>query len=322
MSMQLALDGAQEDFARSIRRACLASFSGEGEDHTRSFDRTLWRQLGETGLWGVLISGGDPTDLAVGTAALGSEAVAGPVMQTFRALEAGGLVDPDAVMSGDLVVTIGDSTPLTPFGIDADVHLMLDEGATTLSQAGYTDEPQPVRTLALEIWASGSLRSTGPATPARRAIAIGNLALAAYVVGAAERALDETVAYTRARQQFGQPIFTFQTVAHRLANASAELEAATSLVLGAARWLGIGSGVPSDVATSTAAAARLLAIEVGVQIGLLSHQLAGGMGYVDGTLIATLSRRMQLAAHIPPSRGWLDQEVVAFPSLIDEPIPS
>jgi alkylation response protein AidB-like acyl-CoA dehydrogenase len=174
-----------------------------------------------------------------------------------------------------------------------------------------------VQALALEPWASGRLAATGAFVPAQRAIAMGNLALAAYVVGAADRVLDETVDYTRSRTQFDQPIFRFQTVSHRLARASAELAAAAGLVLGAARWLAGDSGVPLDIASPAAAAARLLALDVGVDIGFTGHQLAGGMGFVDGTLVTTLSRRMQLAAHVPPERTLLESGVIAFPHLID-----
>ena len=60
------------------------------------------------------------------------------------------------------------------------------------------------------------------------------LVLAAHLVGVARGSLYSAVSYAGQRQQFGQFIGTFQGVAHPLADAFVELEAAWSLVLYAA----------------------------------------------------------------------------------------
>ena len=56
------------------------------------------------------------------------------------------------------------------------------------------------------------------------------LAGAAASVGSADAALARTVAYARERRTFGRPIARHQVIAHHLADAATELEAARSLL--------------------------------------------------------------------------------------------
>jgi alkylation response protein AidB-like acyl-CoA dehydrogenase len=57
-------------------------------------------------------------------------------------------------------------------------------------------------------------------------------------VGAAQRALELTVAYTRARVQFGQPIGGFQALQHRMADLHVLVESARALSYAAADTAG------------------------------------------------------------------------------------
>ena len=54
--------------------------------------------------------------------------------------------------------------------------------------------------------------------------------VAAQAVGIAQGALDETIPYMRARKQFGQPIITFQALAHKVAELAAKTEAGRAMV--------------------------------------------------------------------------------------------
>ena len=63
----------------------------------------------------------------------------------------------------------------------------------------------------------------------------GRLHIAAVCVGAAERMLADALAYAMERQQFGQPIAEFQLIQAMLADSKAEIYAARSMVLDAAR---------------------------------------------------------------------------------------
>jgi alkylation response protein AidB-like acyl-CoA dehydrogenase len=59
------------------------------------------------------------------------------------------------------------------------------------------------------------------------------VALAAEQVGAASRALELTVEYTKQRRQFGRPIGSFQALKHRMADVHVHLEAARSALYAA-----------------------------------------------------------------------------------------
>lgn len=65
----------------------------------------------------------------------------------------------------------------------------------------------------------------------RSAQAAGTLLIAAELCGVGRGALQLAVDYAKERVQFGRPIGSYQAIAHRLAEASADLEAAWSLVL-------------------------------------------------------------------------------------------
>lgn len=54
--------------------------------------------------------------------------------------------------------------------------------------------------------------------------------VAAQAVGIAQGALDVTIPYLRSRQQFGQPLITFQALGHKVAELAAKTEAGRALV--------------------------------------------------------------------------------------------
>ncbi|MEV5879515.1 acyl-CoA dehydrogenase family protein [Streptomyces sp. NPDC052101] len=99
-------------------------------------------------------------------------------------------------------------------------------------------------------------------------------ALAAEQVGAAERCLELTVAYARARVQFGRPIGSFQAVKHRLADAYVLVESARSAALGAAFAAAEGSPeLPRYAAAAKSACSEAFSAVAGETI-----QLHGGIG--------------------------------------------
>jgi hypothetical protein len=78
----------------------------------------------------------------------------------------------------------------------------------------------------------------GSASPAGAALArardLACIALSAEQAGAAQRALELTVAYTKVRVQFGQAIGSFQALQHRMAGLHVLVESARSLSYAAA----------------------------------------------------------------------------------------
>lgn len=93
-------------------------------------------------------------------------------------------------------------------------------------------------------------------------------------VGAMDRQLEEAVAYARDREQFGQPIGKFQSVANRLVDMKVRLETARLLLYKVA-WLK-SQGKP---AVMEAAMAKLYLSESFVQSSLDAIRTFGGYGY-------------------------------------------
>jgi butyryl-CoA dehydrogenase len=102
----------------------------------------------------------------------------------------------------------------------------------------------------------------------------GRIGLGALSLGIAEGALNETVAYTSQRKQFGKPVASFQGVHFQLADMATEIEAARHLVYHAA-WL-LQNGKPFK---REAAMAKLFASELAMRATVTAVQLHGAYGY-------------------------------------------
>jgi hypothetical protein len=98
--------------------------------------------------------------------------------------------------------------------------------------------------------------------------------LAAEACGVGRGALALAADYARTREQFGRPIGAYQAIAHRLAQAMADLEAAWSLVLHAA-WAVDDDPAAADLA---AAMAKAAAGDAAIQAAEACVQTHGGMG--------------------------------------------
>ena len=96
------------------------------------------------------------------------------------------------------------------------------------------------------------------------------------IVGSMQVALDETVAYTSIREQFGRPIGTFQAVQHHVANMATEVESARLLAYEALDALDRGSATDERIALAKASASRAVP-----EVTMLAHQLHGGQGYIE-----------------------------------------
>ncbi len=104
----------------------------------------------------------------------------------------------------------------------------------------------------------------------------GRLNIGACSLGGAQRCLDETINYTKERQQFGQPVSEFQNTQFTLADMATDLEASRALLyLAAAK---VTSGAPDKSRFS--AMAKRLATDNGSSIVDRALQLHGGYGYL------------------------------------------
>ena len=105
----------------------------------------------------------------------------------------------------------------------------------------------------------------------------GRLNIGACSLGGAQRCLDEAIAYTKERKQFGKPIADFQNTQFMLADMETELQAARMLLYSAAAK--VTANAPDK--TKFAAMAKRLATDTGSAVVDRALQLHGGYGYLQ-----------------------------------------
>lgn len=118
----------------------------------------------------------------------------------------------------------------------------------------------------------------------------GRLNIAACSLGGAQRALDESVTYTKDRKQFGQSIADFQATQFKLADMATELEAARLLLYAAAQK--VSDGAPG--AAAHAAMAKRFTTDVGFEVTNHALQLHGGYGYLQDYPIERILRDLRV----------------------------
>ncbi len=109
---------------------------------------------------------------------------------------------------------------------------------------------------------------------ALEALIFGRLIVAAWSVGAAERALELGINHARDRVQFGKPIGQFQGVQWLIADSATELFAARAMLSETAAALDAGTARRRD-----AAMVKLFATEMAGRVADRMLQVHGGAGY-------------------------------------------
>ena len=104
----------------------------------------------------------------------------------------------------------------------------------------------------------------------------GRIGVAAMGVGLAQGALDEAIAYAKERRAFGKPISKFQAIQAKIADLSAQIEAARLLTHRAALEKDAGKNF-----TLTAAQAKLITGRLAVRATEEAVQIHGGYGYIE-----------------------------------------
>ena len=97
------------------------------------------------------------------------------------------------------------------------------------------------------------------------------LGLAATYLGNVRTALDDTIAYTKGRTQFGRPLSSFQVLKHRMAENECEVEAARLLVYSAASKIARGERALKEVSM-----AKVYAADVAFKTSVNGMQALGG----------------------------------------------
>lgn len=103
----------------------------------------------------------------------------------------------------------------------------------------------------------------------------GRLHIAAACTAAAQRLLDDAVAYAMQRRQFGRPVADFQLIQAMLADSRTEIFAARSMILDAARRRDAGENVTAD-----ASCCKYFASEMVGRVADRAVQIHGGAGYM------------------------------------------
>ncbi|NNK79307.1 MAG: acyl-CoA dehydrogenase [Litoreibacter sp.] len=182
-----------------------------------------------------------------------------------------------------------------PKGISA---MIAEDGAEGLSFGGLEDKmgwrAQPTRQVQLDnchIPAENLLGEEGQGfTYAMQGLDGGRLNIAACSLGAAQSALNRTLAYMGERKAFGKPIDQFQALQFRLADMEISLQSAR-VFLRQAAWK-LDQGTPD--ANQHCAMAKKLVTETGSKVVNDCLQLHGGYGYLADYGIEKLVRDLRV----------------------------
>ncbi|MGZ4691708.1 MAG: acyl-CoA dehydrogenase family protein [Acidimicrobiia bacterium] len=128
---------------------------------------------------------------------------------------------------------------------------------------------------------------------------------AAQSIGQAADALEQTIAYARDRHAFGRPLVANQVIAHLLADAATELEAARALT-----WDTTWRVQQGDYPVAEISMAKKYAAQVQNRLIDTCLQVYGGAGYLEETPIARLWRDARLQ-RIGAGTDQIMNEVIA-----------
>jgi alkylation response protein AidB-like acyl-CoA dehydrogenase len=189
-----------------------------------------------------------------------------------------------------------------------DALLLVDPAACGLTYRRAVDGAR--RLFALDVGSGTELVSGEPARVlAARAFDRGALGVAAMQLGLAGRMIDLAVAHVKVREQFGQPIGSFQAVKHHLADALLALEMARPLVYRAA--VSVSRDDPhGSLHVSMARARADLAARVAARKSLQCH---GAIGYsFEYDLHFFMKRSWSLASSFGTTTFHRDRVAAAY----------
>lgn len=292
-----------------------------------AIDRSRWQELAELGMIGLAASeadgglGGSLIDCAVVAQALGqgqavepwlecgfiparllsgsshaADVITGNALASIAFAEQGRRYELDAVAMQAKNGKLDGQKIFVPCGEAADLFLVTAAAETgTLLFAiprgapGVEVRPYPVADGSIA--AILTLHDTPHGEPLsadfNRVVDEARIMAAAEMAGLARRVFDETLAYVRSREQFGQPIGRFQVIQHRLVDAYAKVENIQSAVFRALLQ-------PS----APAAATKAYVAEEATWVAQQAVQLHGGMGMSDELGIGHGLKRIILLARL------------------------
>ena len=287
--MNFDLSDDQVALRDGIRHLCAGRF--DRKRVRAGFDRGVWTELAEAGVFSARVDGFGWTDVSIMFQELGRALVPGPLTWSHLAH---GVVD--GIVGGverppcgepaflehreplDAVVVIDDD------GIEAVAH-------TSLADAAALDWPLDPLTPVHRLDVLPAGERVGDAAAAGAWRRGGALLTAAYQVGMAQACADQATAYGLDRRQFGRPVGSFQAVKHLLADMAVRAEVARAAVDAAA--CALDDPESGDVARAVSGA-KVLAGEAALENAKGSLQVHGGMGFT-----------WELDVHLYLKRAWV-----------------
>ena len=170
----------------------------------------------------------------------------------------------------------------TPGLSTAEPYRKMGQAGSPVSEVHFVDCRVPAENLI------GGVEGMGFKT-AMKVLNKQRIHLAALCTGPAIRMLDEAVAWTCQRRQFGQPVASFQLVQALIADCQTEIQAARALILQTARERDEGQ----DVAMA-ASICKYFASEMCGRVADRCVQMLGGTGFIQGHPIERFYRDVRL----------------------------
>lgn len=140
-----------------------------------------------------------------------------------------------------------------------------------------------------------------------RGLAVERMIIAAFSIGAAQRSLEDAIAYMRQRDAFGQPISDFQALRHRVADLATDIEVTRSFIYDVAQAIDDGH---EDSLSAASSMAKMRATDVAKNTALEAMQLMGGAGYAREYGMEFQVRRA-LAPPIFGGTNEIQREIIA-----------
>lgn len=140
-----------------------------------------------------------------------------------------------------------------------------------------------------------------------RGLAVERLIIATMSMGAAQRSLDDAIAFVKDREQFGRSISSFQAIRHRIADLATEIEYCRTFVYSVAERIDAGE---EDSLNRQGSMAKLKCTEIAKKTALEAMQMMGGYGYAREYGMEEQVRR-SLAPPIYGGTNEIQREIIS-----------
>jgi len=289
--MDFRLDPDQEALREGLRSFCEGRVPVEQLaelEKTQGFDRDLWRELAEMGVFGLRIAeaeggvGLGTADAVLVFSELGRRVVPGPTLWTHLAA---GLVEGadsgDTVVGGLDLVGAPEGPHLVEHCASLDALLLLrPEGVFRVSPAEIKAEavemPLDPLTPLHHVAVLPEGERIGAADVAAHMRRDGAALAAGFLLGISEATTELAVDYAKKREQFDRPIGSFQAIKHILADMFVRQEVARAAAYAGGATIDQPEAGDVDRAVS---AAKIIAGDSAMKNSKACIQVHGGMGY-------------------------------------------